>query len=160
MMVGDGQWGLPVMRTYRCRIQHFDTALSRQNSMPKMMRKKNVQLLSTASRSNVRRHNDKDHRAAEVPLAISRAVGRRSACIFLLCGVEGMTMSLPKNHVTLQDYLSHELAEGKTEFRVVAENIGDEAGVKIYIHPLGKDGDSRDFVVNGSDVEDITCWLP
>ena len=69
-------------------------------------------------------------------------------------------MAIPKEHVTLQDYLTHELSEGKTEFRVVAENIGSEAGVKIYIHPLGKDGESRDFVVNGGDVEDVTRWLP
>lgn len=69
-------------------------------------------------------------------------------------------MTLPKQSVTIQDYLTHELSDGKTEFRVVAENIGGEAGVKIYIHPLGKDGESRDFIVNGGDVEDITQWLP
>lgn len=69
-------------------------------------------------------------------------------------------MTLPKEHVTLQDYLSHETEEGKTEFRVVAKNISGEAGVKVYIHPLGKDGESRDFIVNGGDVEDITRWLP
>ena len=69
-------------------------------------------------------------------------------------------MSLPKQHVTLQDYFKHELAEGKTEFRVVAGNFGDDVGVKIYIHPLGKDGESRDFKINGGDVADITRFLP
>lgn len=73
--------------------------------------------------------------------------------------VEELNMALPKEHVTLQDYFSHELSEGKTEFRIVVSTVSSEAGVKIYIHPLGKDGESRDFIVNGGDVEDITRWL-
>jgi len=69
-------------------------------------------------------------------------------------------MSLPKEHVSLQDYFVDQIAEGKTEFRVVAEDRGQSPGVKIYIHPLGKDGESRDFIVNGEEVRDITRWMP
>lgn len=69
-------------------------------------------------------------------------------------------MSLPKRHVTFADYLIHETGDGKTEFRVVVNEVSGEGEVKIYIHPLGKDGESRDFLVDADDVTDITQWLP
>lgn len=69
-------------------------------------------------------------------------------------------MALPKEHVSLQDYFVDQIADGKTEFRIVAEDRGQSPGVKIYIHPFGKDGESRDFIINGGEVQDITRWLP
>lgn len=67
-------------------------------------------------------------------------------------------MSLPKEHVTFEDYFKHEISEGKTEFRVVAQSTDE--GVKLYIHPLGKNGESRDFIVTCGDTIDVTRWLP
>jgi len=58
--------------------------------------------------------------------------------------------------ITLQDYLKLELSEGKTEFRVVAGPQANGPGVRIYIHPLGKDGESRNFIVDGEMTHDVT----
>ena len=69
-------------------------------------------------------------------------------------------MSLPKKHVAFEDYLIHERDEGKTEFRVVINGVGEHGETKIYIHPLGRDGESRDFLVDADDVTDVTQWLP
>lgn len=68
-------------------------------------------------------------------------------------------MTLPRTQITLQDYFRHELAEGKTEFRVVLNS--DESGVtRIFIHPLDRDGATRDFGIVGNEASDITQWLP
>lgn len=67
---------------------------------------------------------------------------------------------LPKETITLEAYLNHELCEGKTEFRITAEPSEHGNGVKIYIHPLGKDGESRDFLVDGELTHDVSTFLP
>lgn len=41
-------------------------------------------------------------------------------------------------------YFKTEMAEGKTEFRLVASPNNTE-GVHLYIHPFGKDGKSVDL---------------
>lgn len=69
-------------------------------------------------------------------------------------------MPLPKEKITLEDYLRHEIAEGKTEFRITAETRPICPGVLIYIHPLGKDGESRDFIVYGGVTDDSSKFLP
>jgi len=45
-----------------------------------------------------------------------------------------------------REYLKSEQSEGKTEFRIVLKSDNT-----FYIHPLGKDGTSRDFVFSESD---------
>ncbi len=69
-------------------------------------------------------------------------------------------MALSKETITLQDYLKHEMADGKTEFRVTAQPEPKGPGVKIYIHPLGKDGESRDFIIDGELTHDVSQFLP
>ena len=68
-------------------------------------------------------------------------------------------MTLPRTQVTLQEYFRHELAEGKTEFRVVLNSEAFAEVTRLYIHPLGRDGDSRDFGLIGNEASDITQWL-
>lgn len=53
-----------------------------------------------------------------------------------------------------------ESESGHTEFRVVIANRNTDNGVKIYIHPLGKDGDSREFEASGTTIHDVTRWFP
>ena len=70
--------------------------------------------------------------------------------------------------MTLQQYLTHEADNGmKTEFRIVASKERSDKVVTLYIHPLGKDGLSLDFEINGNTVRCITpaketrppcCW--
>lgn len=62
-------------------------------------------------------------------------------------------------HVSLQQYLESEIAEGKREFRVVAESYGPEGGVKFYIHPFGADGTSKDFHVLENTADDVTQYF-
>lgn len=69
-------------------------------------------------------------------------------------------MTLPRTQISLQDYFRHELAEGKTEFRVVVNSEEEDGVTKLYIHPLDRDGQSRDFAIVGNEVSDITQWLP
>ena len=58
---------------------------------------------------------------------------------------------------TLQDYLTKEGNEGmKTEFRLVASKQRSDKVVTIYIHPLGKDGQSLDFEIDGNTLRCIT----
>lgn len=83
-------------------------------------------------------------------------VSMRNGAVFW----EGEGMSLPKEPISFVDYLTHEAAEGKTEFRIVIEDFGKIAGVKLYIHPLGKDGESRNFIVREHLIRDVTRWLP
>lgn len=63
-----------------------------------------------------------------------------------------------KKHVSFEEYFRSQVESGIFEYRVVVGRIGEH--VKLYIHPLGKDGDSRDFEVNESTVTDVTRWLP
>jgi hypothetical protein len=67
---------------------------------------------------------------------------------------------MSKKHVSLASYLESEIAQGKLEFRVVAKLTDVEGQVKIYIHPLGKDGESRDFSIVENTTQDVTRWLP
>lgn len=46
-------------------------------------------------------------------------------------------------YTALLKHFENELAEGKTEFRLVAQQT--ENGVKMYIHPIGKDGNTIDL---------------
>jgi hypothetical protein len=56
-----------------------------------------------------------------------------------------------------QDYLTKEGNEGtKTEFRLVASKQRSNKVVTIYIHPLGKDGQSLDFEIDGNTLRCIT----
>lgn len=58
---------------------------------------------------------------------------------------------------TLQDYLTKEGNEGmKTEFRLVASKQRSDKVVTIYIHPLGKDGQSLDLEIDGNTLRCIT----
>jgi hypothetical protein len=51
--------------------------------------------------------------------------------------------------MTLEQYLRQEFARsGVIDFRLRA-TVGP-AGVSFYLHPLGKDGDTRDYVVDGN----------
>ena len=43
----------------------------------------------------------------------------------------------------LHDYFEKEIAEGKTEFRVVAKKTS--SGVDFYIHPVDKNGATMDM---------------
>ena len=59
--------------------------------------------------------------------------------------------------MTLQQYLTHEADNGmKTEFRIVASKERSDKVVTLYIHPLGKDGLSLDFEINGNTLRCIT----
>jgi len=59
--------------------------------------------------------------------------------------------------MTLQDYLTKEGNEGmKTEFRLVASRQRSDKVVTLYIHPLGKDGQSLDFAIDGNTLDCIT----
>jgi hypothetical protein len=46
-------------------------------------------------------------------------------------------------YTALLNHFEKELAEGKTEFRLVARQT--ERGVEMYIHPMGKDGNTIDL---------------
>ncbi len=71
--------------------------------------------------------------------------------------LEGMGMD--KQHIELEAYLRNQMEDGKHEFRIVPRKA--EGGkLMVYIHPLGTDGDSRDFEVDGNAVQDCTRWLP
>lgn len=51
--------------------------------------------------------------------------------------------------MTLEEYLRAEWQRsGAIDFRIRATVSG--AGLSFYIHPIGKDGDTRDFVVDGN----------
>ncbi len=52
--------------------------------------------------------------------------------------------------MTLEEYLRRELARGAIDFRIRAS--ADDGTVRFYIHPQGRDGDTRDWVVNGNAV--------
>lgn len=67
---------------------------------------------------------------------------------------------MTQKHTTFGQYLLDESESGHTEFRVVIENRNSDGSVKIYIHPFGKDGDSRNFEVSGIIIIDVTKWLP
>jgi hypothetical protein len=59
--------------------------------------------------------------------------------------------------MTLQDYLTDEANSGmKTEFRIVASKERSDRVQTIYIHPLGKDGRSLDFEIDGNTLHCIT----
>lgn len=59
--------------------------------------------------------------------------------------------------MTLQEYLTHEANNGmKTEFRLVASKERSDKVVTIYIHPLGKNGLSLDFEIDGDTLRCIT----
>lgn len=60
---------------------------------------------------------------------------------------------------TFQAYLEDARKQGITDFRVVLQpnKIGPES--LIYIHPLGKDGDSKDFTVASGLLTDVTGTL-
>ncbi len=62
-----------------------------------------------------------------------------------------------KEHISFEEYLRREFEQGKYEFRLVVSRPGEH--VKLYIHPLGKDGESRDFEVNETTIRDVTRWL-
>lgn len=59
--------------------------------------------------------------------------------------------------MTFEDYLKNCVDAGITEFRLVASKthpLGTNA--KIYIHPLGKDGESKDYYVTDNVLVDVT----
>lgn len=62
-----------------------------------------------------------------------------------------------KKHISFEEYLRSEFERGTFEFRMVVSRPGEH--VRLYIHPFGKDGDSRDFEVNESNITDVTRWL-
>jgi len=63
-----------------------------------------------------------------------------------------------KQHIELEAYLREQMEGGKHEFRIVPRKA-DGGKLVVYIHPLGRDGDSRDFEVDGNAVQDCTRWL-
>ncbi len=65
---------------------------------------------------------------------------------------------MPKSHVSFEEYLSVQMQKGVYQFRIAPETTPD--GVKFLIHPLGVDGETRDFVVVASSIADVTRWLP
>jgi len=55
--------------------------------------------------------------------------------------------------MNFEEYFRKEVAEGKTEFRLVAR-VGEQTKtVTFYIHPLGRDGQTFDGHVAGDNVE-------
>lgn len=57
--------------------------------------------------------------------------------------------------VTLEEYINSEIPNGYGEFRLVANRNPDKT-LKFYLHPLNRDGETRDFAVNGDEVVCIT----
>jgi hypothetical protein len=53
----------------------------------------------------------------------------------------------------MEQYFRKEMAEGKTEFRLVAELVNGV--VKVMIHPMGKDEQTIDLYVRGNGVENM-----
>jgi hypothetical protein len=52
--------------------------------------------------------------------------------------------------MTFEEYLRQELARsGAIDFRFRA-TVNADGSVSFYVHPLGKDGDTRDFIVSGN----------
>lgn len=60
-----------------------------------------------------------------------------------------------KSEITLEEYLQLELPTGCQEFRLVA-NRGPDNKIKFYIHPLNRDGVSRDFAVDGNQCDCVS----
>jgi hypothetical protein len=56
---------------------------------------------------------------------------------------------------TLETYLDESLPSGYGEFRLVANRNPDKT-IKFYIHPLNKDGKTRDFAVDGDKIRCTT----
>lgn len=58
-------------------------------------------------------------------------------------------MTIPRTQITLQEYFRHELAEGKTEFRVVLQSEEVEGVTRLYIKRLGRQAQGRGNVSLG-----------
>lgn len=56
----------------------------------------------------------------------------------------------PRETITLDKYLRKEMAEGKIDFAFRAAETED-GHIYFYVHPQGKDGDTRDFYLNEQD---------
>ena len=55
--------------------------------------------------------------------------------------------------MTLEDYLKHEMSEGKIDFELRAIEA-EEGRISFYIHPTGADGRTRDYVVDGNELRE------
>lgn len=51
---------------------------------------------------------------------------------------------------TLYEYLRKEYKDGKREFRLAFQDVAGPT--HFIIHPMGKDGDTADFVLTNGDV--------
>lgn len=60
-------------------------------------------------------------------------------------------MSKPFALKTFEQYLHAEIEEGKIDFRIRAQKNAN-GHVEFYIHPLDKNGDTRDYEVAGDTV--------
>ena len=64
-------------------------------------------------------------------------------------------MTLKTIETTLEQYLRAEHDRGAIDFRLRA-HVHPDGAVKFYIHPMGRDGLTLDFVVGGNGVSCIT----
>lgn len=55
--------------------------------------------------------------------------------------------------IDLETFLAQEMREGKSEFRMVATHTA--RGIEFYLHPLGSNGDTRDFGIKGNKLEPL-----
>ena len=61
---------------------------------------------------------------------------------------------------TFQQYLLELRSEGIIEVRlVIAPDEREDGGTQVYLHPLGKDGESRDYSVQECNITDCTDFL-
>lgn len=55
------------------------------------------------------------------------------------------------NKLDIEQYLRKENKEGKTEFRLVVSHNTEE-GIVIYMHPLGKNGETFDAIITDGQI--------
>lgn len=55
--------------------------------------------------------------------------------------------------IDFETFLAQEMREGKSEFRMVTMHTA--RGIEVYLHPLGSNGDTRDFGIKGNKLEPL-----
>lgn len=56
----------------------------------------------------------------------------------------------------LEQYLKESYEAGVIDFRI-RQTVTGEGNVVFYIHPMGKDGETLDFMVKGNDLAQFNC---